>query len=109
MANYGTGITIECPCCGATDVPVKWGGDDGDMRTRVHAVGKPFNQNYYAGKCYGPVDVMTHMLRESRLANAGAGKRIMTTAEELATGVNVEPGKALACGYEDADMGLANG
>ncbi|GAC62121.1 MULTISPECIES: hypothetical protein [Gordonia] len=91
MANYGTGIVIECPCCGATEVPVKWGGEHGEMKARVHAAGVRFSQNYYGlGKCYGPADVFLLMLAESRMALTGPNSRY-ATLDEQRNGMKVGP------------------
>lgn len=87
MSRMATGVAIDCPCCGATGVPVKFGGKNTEMKARVHAVGKPFTQNYAgAGRCAGPRDVFTFMLAEAKLARTGWTSRYATMSE-LANGL----------------------
>lgn len=89
MANYSTGITINCPVCAATSVPVKAG-----FKARVHAVGKPFTQQYgRAGKCTGPNDTFLFLLAESRMALTGDGSRY-ATIDEMKKGLRVGPAVA---------------
>lgn len=83
MAKYQTtGITIDCPCCGATSVPVGWGkGELGEMKAYRHTKGQSFKRNASGEKCPGLRDVFTFMLAEAKLARTGWTSRYATMAE----------------------------
>lgn len=77
-----TGVAVDCPC-GATGVPMGWGGNGAEMKLYRHLVGLPYAGKSARGdKCGGPRDLFSHMLRESKLMLAGPGQRVMTRAEE---------------------------
>lgn len=83
MSNHlTTGVLVDCPC-GATGVPMAWGGNDGGVRLYKHAKGVAWAGKATRGdKCGGPRDLFLFLLREAELMMTGPESRVMTQAEQ---------------------------
>ncbi|MGC5245378.1 hypothetical protein ACPXB3_00355 [Gordonia sp. DT219] len=72
-----TGVTFDCPC-GARHVGLAWG-----MKAYRHTAPN-------GGRCAGPADVFTYMLRNAELAacfdDDGQSRRLPTDSEAVSSG-----------------------
>lgn len=90
-----TGITFDCPCCGATGVPLGW-----EWKAYVHESGAAWAgyPGRFRNRCFGPresdssadgkADMFSWLLRNAGLA-AGPGDLRMATDREMAAGVYI--------------------
>jgi hypothetical protein len=83
MARQKTGVTVNCPC-GATDVPMAWGTETGEVKLYRHVRGLLYRVRTERGlqKCSGPEDLFAFMLREAGLATVSEGGRTESDADQ---------------------------
>ncbi|GAA2068486.1 hypothetical protein [Williamsia deligens] len=74
MSKYlRTGVTVTCPECGATGVPMGWGaGPDESVKLYRHPRGLVYRGGTRGlPRCEGPTDLFSVLLRGAGLAVGG--------------------------------------